>query len=103
MDTFKLKCASLLTRTFAKVDHVTKTHFLAGVIPINPFKISEAFPTVFFLLGSGCFIPHCVVLILLCKLCTCSCLLEATRKAASPEVHFEEFLRRFQGIFSAVR
>lgn len=32
---------------------------------MNPFKISEAFPTVFFLLGSGCFIPHCVVLILL--------------------------------------
>lgn len=65
MDTFKLKCASLLTRTFAKVDHVTRTHFLAGVIPINPFKISEAFPTVFCLLGSGCFIPHCVLLILL--------------------------------------
>lgn len=34
---------------------------------MNPFKISEAFPTVFFLLGSGCFIPHCVVLILLCE------------------------------------
>ena len=52
-----------------------------------------------YILGSGCFIPHCVVLILLCKLCTCSCLLEATRKAASPEVHFEEFCVGFKEFF----